>query len=57
MDLTLILSEFEAFYEMKFDKKPKLVRKLANGEERIVRPRQPDSGLPYPPQTCLSYIS
>jgi katanin p60 ATPase-containing subunit A1 len=42
MDLPLILSEFEAYYEMKFDKKPKLVRKLANGEERIPRPRQPE---------------
>lgn len=40
MDLTLILSEFEAYYEMKFDKKPKIVRKLEKGEERV-RPRQP----------------
>ena len=45
MDLPLILSEFEAYYEMKFDKKPKLVRKLANGEERIIRPRPPEGGV------------
>jgi hypothetical protein len=32
VDLSLILSEFESYYEMKFDKKPKLVRKLDDDE-------------------------
>lgn len=32
LDLSLILGEYEAYYEMRFDKKPKLVRKL-DGEE------------------------
>lgn len=31
MDLGLILGEYEAYYEMRFDKKPKLVRKLEDG--------------------------
>lgn len=45
MDLTLILSEYEAYYEMKFDKKPKIVRKLAGADEgRVKAPRQPDPG-------------
>jgi hypothetical protein len=48
MDLPLILSEFETFYEMKFDKKPKLVRKLANGEERVpTRPRPPEGDFNF----------
>jgi katanin p60 ATPase-containing subunit A1 len=43
MDLTLILSEYEAYYEMKFDKKPKIVRKLTGVEDgRMKAPRQPD---------------
>ncbi len=33
VDLPLILSEYESYYEMRFDKKPKLVRKLNDGEE------------------------
>lgn len=33
IDLSLILNEYEQYYEMKFDKKPKLVRKLKDGEE------------------------
>jgi hypothetical protein len=56
MDLTLILNEFEAYYEMKFDKKPKLVRKLANGEERVRPPRQPDSGPPLLSSPSLSSL-
>mmetsp|Transcript_16336 Transcript_16336/g.24620 ORF Transcript_16336/g.24620 Transcript_16336/m.24620 type:complete len:519 (+) Transcript_16336:59-1615(+) len=46
MDLNLILSEFEAYYELKFDKKPKVVRKI-NGVDDVSRirpPRQPDPG-------------
>lgn len=42
VDLMLILSEYEAYYEMRFSKKPKLMRKLADGEEGYV-PRIPDS--------------
>ena len=34
IDLMLIISEFEAYYEMKFDKKPKLLRKIADDEIR-----------------------
>ena len=33
VDFGLILGEYEAYYEMRFDKKPKLVRKLKDGEE------------------------
>ena len=33
MDLGLILSDYEAYYSMRFDKKPKLVRKLSEAEE------------------------
>lgn len=37
IDLNLVLSEYENYYEMRFDKKPKLVRKLADGEEIPVK--------------------
>ena len=30
IDLGLILNEYEAYYEMRFDKKPKIVKKSAN---------------------------
>ena len=48
VDFGLILGEYEAYYEMRFDKKPKLVRKLdcneANNKAAANRPpRQPDS--------------
>ena len=44
VDLGLILSDYEAYYEMRFDKKPKLIRKLKDGEEsKIKPPRQPDA--------------
>ena len=33
MDLGLILNDYEAYYEMRFEKKPKLTRKLKDGEE------------------------
>ena len=33
MDLQLILGEYEAYYEMRFDKKPKLFRQLKDGQE------------------------
>ena len=44
LDLSLILGEYEAYYEMKFDKKPKLVRKL-EGEEatRANKPVRPEA--------------
>jgi len=35
VDLGLILSDYESYYEMRFDKKPKLVRKAREGEENI----------------------
>jgi katanin p60 ATPase-containing subunit A1 len=34
MDLTLILGEYESYYEMRFDKKPKLIRKLDEGSTK-----------------------
>jgi katanin p60 ATPase-containing subunit A1 len=37
LDLSLILTEYEAYYEMRYDKKPKLVRKLKEGEEPSIR--------------------
>jgi katanin p60 ATPase-containing subunit A1 len=46
VDMPLIFSEFEAYYEMRFDKKPKLVRKLQDGEDQRKPgrpPRLPDS--------------
>lgn len=33
VDFGLILGDYEAYYEMRFDRKPKLVRKLKEGEE------------------------
>ena len=33
IDLNLILSEYESYYEMRFDRKPKLVKKLSEVEE------------------------
>ena len=35
IDMGLILSDYESYYEMRFDKKPKLVRKLKDGEENL----------------------
>ena len=35
IDLTLVLNEYETYYEMRFDKKPKLARKLMDGEEAV----------------------
>lgn len=47
VDMSLVMSEYEAYYEMRFDKKPKLVRKLKEGEENTRPggrpPRQPDA--------------
>ena len=48
VDIGLVLSEYEAYYEMRFDKRPKLVRKLKEGEENTRPtgsrpPRQPES--------------
>jgi katanin p60 ATPase-containing subunit A1 len=37
MDMGLIISDYESYYEMRFDKKPKLVRKLKEGEESSFR--------------------
>lgn len=33
MDLYVIVNEFETYYQMKFDKAPKLVKKLEGGEQ------------------------
>jgi len=45
VDLGLILSDYESYYEMRFDRKPKLVRKLKDGEEAVTGgkggPRRP----------------
>lgn len=45
MDLGLILGDYEAYYEMRFDKKPKLIRKLKDGDERkdVAKGRPPMS--------------
>ena len=34
IDMSLIMSDYEAYYEMRFYRKPKLVRKLRDGEEK-----------------------
>ena len=51
VDLGLILGEYEAYYEMRFDKKPKLVRKLKDDEE-LSRPT--GSRLPRNPESAGS---
>lgn len=33
IDMGLVLNEYESYYEMRFDKKPKLMRKLNDGED------------------------
>lgn len=52
VDLGLILGEYEAYYEMRFDKKPKLVRKLKDDEE-VSRPT--GSRLPRNPESAGSH--
>jgi hypothetical protein len=39
------MNEYEAYYELRFDKKPKVVRKLKDGEESSIRiaPQAPSS--------------
>ncbi len=36
VDLSTILTEYEAYYEMRFDKKPKFARKLNDGEDNPI---------------------
>lgn len=44
MDLGLVYSEFEAYYEMRFDKKPKMIRKAAeDSSSKIPRPPRDSS--------------
>jgi katanin p60 ATPase-containing subunit A1 len=43
IDLNLVLGEYEAYYELKFDKKPKFVRKLT-GDEEASRFSKPPAG-------------
>lgn len=43
MDLSLVFSEFEAYYEMRFDKKPKMIRKAAE-DSSAKMPRPPRAG-------------
>lgn len=38
IDLNLVMTEYEAYYEMRFDKKPKLARKLLDGEDHSGMP-------------------
>lgn len=42
VDLMLILNEYEAYYEMRFGRKPKFVRKLQDGEINPHAPRAPE---------------
>ena len=37
IDLGLVLNEYEAYYEMRFDKKPKIVRKASNDDNSVAR--------------------
>jgi katanin p60 ATPase-containing subunit A1 len=41
VDLTSILIDYEAYYEIRFDKKPKLIRKLTDGEDLSLKPSRP----------------
>lgn len=43
IDLMMILGEFEAYYEMKFDKKPKLTKKSNEDDAKSLRPKPPIS--------------
>lgn len=43
IDLNLIMGEYEVYYELKFDKKPKFVRKLS-GEEEMARNQRVSGG-------------
>lgn len=47
IDLTLVLNEYEAYYEMRFDRKPKLARKLQDGDDAAVKHSKP--GRPVDP--------
>lgn len=40
LDLGLVLIEYENYYEMRYDRKPKLVRRLGDGEELRVRGKE-----------------
>mmetsp|Transcript_18522 Transcript_18522/g.34598 ORF Transcript_18522/g.34598 Transcript_18522/m.34598 type:complete len:509 (+) Transcript_18522:136-1662(+) len=45
MDLNMVFNDFEAYYEMRFDKKPKMVRKAAEDSSvKLPRPPRGDSG-------------
>ena len=37
VDLNLMLTEYEAYYELRYDRKPKIVRKLKDGEEPTLK--------------------
>ncbi len=37
MDLNLIMTEYEAYYELRYDRKPKIIRKLKDGEEPTMK--------------------
>ena len=41
IDLTLVLNEYEAYYEMRFDRKPKLARKVQDGDDAAVKHSKP----------------
>ena len=44
MDLNLVYNEFESYYEMKFDKKPKMIRKSADdASSKMPRPPRNES--------------
>lgn len=47
IDLTLVLNEYEAYYEMRFDRKPKLARKLQDGDDAAAKHSKP--GRPVDP--------
>ena len=63
IDLSVILQEYEAFFEMRFLKKPVLVRKNESAEEPMLRrkqtqgvslPKIPGSAISKPPTTKSS---
>jgi katanin p60 ATPase-containing subunit A1 len=43
IDLNLILSEYESYYELRFDKKPKLVRKMTEIDEQLRLQKYPST--------------
>ena len=45
MDLHFVLQDFEEYFEIKFQRKPVLVKKNANADEALTRRKPPTGGV------------